>query len=145
MTVTPDIAGFMAASRQMRELFGSPVTFKVPQDPVWPAGTAINPDTNQPYDAMIVRTNPPDVEIVKTCLLILKEGSPLRPQSDVRYQPVGVLEAMDIILDVDSADWPDVSSASDFTVNSKTYVVEEFKPFSLNGQLYRYLVYGAEH
>jgi hypothetical protein len=143
--ITSDIADFITATKGLRSGQGSPVTFLVPQEPTWPPGTAINPDTNTPYDAMVKRTNAEYDEVVKTCGVILKQASPLRPQSDIRVEPAGIMEAQDIILDVDSDDYPDIAEASDFMVNGQTYTVEERKPFSIGGQLYRYLIYGAEH
>ncbi|MDQ2876517.1 MAG: hypothetical protein M3Y33_17640, partial [Actinomycetota bacterium] len=77
-------------------------------------------------------------------LVILKQGSPLRPQADTQFSQAGELSGMDIILDVDAEDYPSVQDASEFLVNLKTYRVEEWKPFGLGPTLYRYLLYGME-
>ena len=139
-----DIAVALAEVSSFRQVFGSPVTFKIPTTPTWPGGTAINPDTNTPYDALTVRTNAEFTTVVVTCLIIEKQGSPLRPQSDVRFEAGGLFESMDVILDVDAADYATIAAASAFTVNGVDYTLEETKPFSLGGTLYRYLIYGAQ-
>jgi hypothetical protein len=144
MSVTPDITGFQTEARNLRENFGSPVTFHVPQAPTWPAGTRINPDTGKPYSPMVEQTNAEFADVVKTALVILKQGSPLRPQADSHWDEVGLMSGMDIILDVDSDDYADIEDATEFTIFELRYTVEEFKPFGLAGQLYRYLVYGME-
>lgn len=141
---TPDIAGFIAASQELRTNFGSTVTFHVPNAPAWPAGTQINPDTGRPYSPMVKQTNPEYTDVTKTALIILKQGSPLRPQADERFTEAGLLSGMDIILDLDATDQAAVEGATEFTVNGDTYTLEEWKPFSLANQVYRYLVYGME-
>jgi hypothetical protein len=141
----PDIAGFVAADQQLRQNFGTPITFEVPQAPVWPAGTQINPDTGQPFSAMVKPTNAPYLEVVINALIILKEASPLRPQADTTSAPAGFLSGMDIILDIDAADYPSVQEATQFVYATRTYEVREFKPFQMASSLYRYLVYGQEH
>lgn len=143
-SLTPDLSDYFAATRMLRTQLGGQCTFHVPQPPEWPAGTRINPDTQEPYSAMVVRTNPEYVDVVKTVLIILKQGSPLRPQTDERFAEAGMLSDMDIILDVDSNDYADVQAASKFTINGLNYRLEEWKPFSLGNTMYRYLCYGME-
>jgi hypothetical protein len=141
----PDFEEFVTVLDDFRQTFGSQVTFLVPTTPTWPEGTAINPDTGTPYDAMIVQANAEYTEVTMTCLIIVKEASPLRPGSDVRFEPAGQVESMDIIIDISIADWATVNQASDFIINDKTYNVEENKPFSIGNEEWRVLVYGAEH
>lgn len=142
--ITPDITGFIAAQDQLREDLGAPVTFRIPQDPVWPAGTKINPDTGEPYSAMVQRTNAEFAEMEVKALIIAKQGSPMRPQADTHFEQAGLLGGMDIILDVAITGYEQVSAASQFQVNGEDFALEEWKPFSLGGVLYRYLAYGLE-
>jgi hypothetical protein len=144
LPLTPDIAGFVAASQQLRELFGVDCVFHVPQDPVWPAGTRINADTGEPYSAMVKRTNAEFTDVTKTVLLILKQGSPLRPQADTHFSEAGLLSGMDLILDVDAADYPDIVGATELTTQGLDYKIEERKPFSLANNEYRWLIYAME-
>lgn len=145
MSVTPDIAGFIAADQRRRQQTGTSITFEIPQAPTWPAGTTINPDTNEPYSAMAERTNPPFVTVAVTANVILKEASPLRPQADTHFAEAGLMSGMDIILDIDAVDYPTVQDATEFVYSGKTYRVEEWKPFEIANTPYRWLVYGMEH
>lgn len=144
MVAAPDIAGFVAASQELRQLTGDTITFVVPQPDQWPVGTRINPDTGKPYDAMVQPVNAP-LEVTIRASVILKEASPLRPQADTQIAAVGEMSGMDIILDLDANDYPTVQAASDFIYSSRTYHIEEWKPFAINDVTYRYLCYGKEH
>lgn len=139
-----DVGGFVEAQANLRETFGAPVTFKVPVTKEWPEGTKINPDTELPYDATIQPTSAEFTEIIKTCLVILKQGSPLRPQADTHVVAAGEMSGMDIIIDIADMDKGAVEDASQMTVQGLDYRVEEFKPFSLSGGRYRWLIYGMQ-
>jgi hypothetical protein len=143
--ITPDIPGFIAAADNLRSLFGTATQFLIPVAATWPLGTKINPDTGMPYDATIKATSEPFTTITKTVLIILKQGSPLRPQSDTFWEQVGDVSGMDIIVDISGGDYGEVETASDMEINGLTYKIEEAKPFSVGGSIYRYLVYGKEH
>lgn len=142
MTLSSSLPGFFAATRRLRTEFGSPCVFHVPVAPTWPGGTKINPDTGRPYDATAVRLNAAFTDVTKTVLIILKQGSPLRPQADANFAEAGLMSGMDIILDLDALDKTDVGAASEFTIGTVDYKLEEFKPFELGGTLYRWLIYG---
>lgn len=144
MSEAPNVAGYIAAQANLRTMLGAPVTFKVPVAQVWPGGTKINPDTGEPYDPTILPTSAPFTEVVKTCLIILKQGSPLRPQTDTVQAASGDMSGMDIILDLAEADYASVENASEMVINGLPYRVREFKPFSIGGTLYRWLVYGQQ-
>lgn len=145
MSVTaPNLAGYITADKGMRTQFGNPITFSVPTAPQWPAGTRINPDTNEPYSAMVVRENAAFSIVTVTCLVIIKQGSPLRPQADTEFEPTGLMSGMDIILDVDADDFPVVQDATEFAYAAKNYRVEEQKPFAIANITYRWLIYGKE-
>lgn len=144
MPAEPNVTAFVEADKRLREKLGAKITFMVPVAPTWPEGTKINPDTDEPYDPTIERTNDPFTEVVKTCLIILKQGSPLRPQADTMQAASGEMSGMDIILDLGDYDYADVVDASEMNVNGFAYRVREFKPFSLGEIIYRYLVYGQE-
>jgi hypothetical protein len=144
MLIAPDINLFIEAQEELREKLGAEVTFKVPVAQTWPEGAKINPTTQQPYDPTILPTSDPFTEIVKRCLVIIKQASPLRPQADTQAAASGEMSGMDIILDVAQADYEEVEEASEMIVNDLEYRVREVKPISVGGILYRYLIYGQE-
>lgn len=139
-----DIAGFVSAQDEMRSSLGVAVNFGVPQTPQWPTGVAINPDTGFPYDATAVQSNAEYLFTEVTCLIIEKRGVPLRPQGSQFNGPSGVRDGIDVVLDVGTADYETtVADATYFTVAGLNYMVEEGKPFTIGGTVYRWLVYGA--
>jgi len=142
--MTTPTADFIAAQDGLRSTFGTVVQFLVPTVATWPAGTKINPDTGEPYDSTAVRANAGFTSTDIKVLVILKQGSPLRPQADTHFDPVGMQSGMDIIIDVGAADWQSVSGASEMTVVGLHYKIEEAKVFALGGIVYRYLVYGMQ-
>lgn len=143
-SITPNLPAFFAAAKRLRSNFGSDCVFHVPVVAAWPGGTKINPDTGRPYDATAVRTNAGFTNVTRKVLIILKQGSPLRPQADARFEEAGLLSGMDIILDLDADDYAAVQNAVEFTINGLNYKLEEWKPFELANTRYRWLIYGME-
>lgn len=143
-TYAPDVTGYVASAQRLREQLGTLATFEIPVNPVWPEGTKINPDTELPFDPTIKPTSGEFTTVEKMVLIILKQGSPLRPQSDTYWEQVGEMSGMDIIVDMAPADWATVELASEMVVNGLTYKIQEAKPFSIGDTLYRWLVYGKE-
>jgi hypothetical protein len=144
IVATPDTADFFLAAKRLRQSFGDTIVFSVPQNPVWPSGTRLNPDTGQPYSAMAVRSNAEFTTVSIIAGVILKEASPLRPQADTVFAASGLMSGMDIILDIDSADYPTVRDATEFVYAGKTYDAVEWKPFEMANVTYRWLCYGKE-
>jgi hypothetical protein len=144
MTVEANTPGFVEAQESLRSVLGAPVIFKIPNEKTWPEGTKINPDTGYPYDSTIKQTDAEFTEMTKTCLVILKQASPLRPQSDTMIEASGEMSGMDIILDVAHTDYLDIEGAVQMTVNGLDYKVREAKPVQIAGQIYRELVYGEQ-
>lgn len=103
--------------------------------------TKINPDTELPYDSTVERTNAAYVDITKTCIIIKKQASPLRPQADTQLTAEGEGSGVDTIIDIGGADYEDVEDATTVTMEGFDYRIRESKPFSIGGKIYRFLVY----
>lgn len=145
--IAQDVEAFIAAQDQLRAELGSEAQFGVPTTPQWPPGTAINPDTDMPYDATLVPVNDEYQTVAVTVLVIEKKGSPLRAQPDPTnvQSASGLREGMDIILDVAAADYvATVAGATMFAVMGQNFSIVERKPFTIAGRTYRWLVYGGE-
>lgn len=143
--ITPaEIAGFVSAQNELRETAGVVASFGVPTTPQWPEGTAINPDTGEPFDATLVQANDEFEWTDLTVLVIEKLGTPGRSQADINFTESGMREGMDITLDVSTADYETtVVNATTFRVLSIDYQLEEARPYAMGGTTYRYLVYGG--
>lgn len=141
---TPNIAGFKDAMSRLRQATGSPCTFHVPQTPVWPTGTKVDPHTGRPYDPTIKADSGSGYDdVVKTCGVIFKDASRLRPGADTRFEAGGEFSGMDAILDLDVSDYPDVEGAVRVSVFGMELKIEEWKPGGLVTQD-RWLVYCQE-
>lgn len=142
---TPPISSFVEAQNELREKMGTPITFKIPIPPTYAEGVKINPDTGEPYEALAPRTNAEFEDVVKTCLIIQKQASPLRPQADTQMVAAGERLGLDIIVDIATADYDAVEAATEMLINGLEYRVREAKPFSTGDTVYRYLIYGQVH
>lgn len=139
-----EIADFIAAQNEMRATAGVTASFGVPTTPEWPEGTAINPDTGEPFDATLVQANDEFEWTDITVLVIEKQGSTTRAQADPSYSESGMREGMDIILDVAAADYEaTVANATMFKVLGIDYLLEEARPYAMGDTTYRYLVFGG--
>lgn len=139
-----DVTEAISAMDELRAGMGTAINFGVPQDPTWPVGTAINPDTNLPFDSTVVPVSGEFAFTEVICLIIAKQGSPLRPQADTSFEMSGMRLGADIILDIATADYQSVGKfATVFTADGIDYAVEEAKPYSMGNTIYRWLIYGA--
>jgi hypothetical protein len=144
-TIGPDTTSFLEAQASLRAKLGTPVVFKTPTTPQWPAGTKLNSVTGEPLDPTIKQENAEFTETTKTCLIIKKQASPLRPQSDTQVSAVGFGSGLDIIVDIAQSDYEDVEAATDMLIEGLNYQVRETKPFAIAGTLYRQLIYAEQH
>lgn len=72
MPVVPDLAGFAEAQDRKRELLGSDVTFLQEPQVTFPPGTAINPDTGDPYDPTIEPESTVQPSVVVRCAVYFR-------------------------------------------------------------------------
>lgn len=139
-----DVQDFIEAQDELRSSLGVAVEFGVPTVPQWPAGTKVNPDTGEPYDATVVQANEEFEWTPVVALVIEREGTPGRARPDAVYSEAGLRQDMDIVLDCATADYDIISQASTFRALGKDYQAEGVRPYEIAGTTYRYLVFGAE-
>lgn len=140
-----DNSAFIQAMKDLRADLGGQVTFHIPQTPTYAAGVAINPATGRPVDPGAQPTSGGGFDdVVKTVGVITKDASKLRPGADTRFEAGGEFSGMDAILDLDSADHPDVENATRVTVATIEYKIVEWKPGTIGNTIDRYLIYCEE-
>ena len=54
----PDLDGFAEAQGRLRQMIGVDAVFLVDGEPIWPAGTPIDPETGKPYDPFLEPETP---------------------------------------------------------------------------------------
>lgn len=124
MPVLPDIAGFKAAQQRLREHMGVEVTFRIPTDPVWPAGAALDPQTGRPYDPTVEPESGGDfTNVVKTVALVFR---PIKVNVE---DPIGdevqggIRHGESIALSMSVDDYADVSEAIQVNLQGTEYRV----------------------
>jgi hypothetical protein len=68
----PDLAGFAAAQEAKRQALGSDVIFLGKPANAWPPGTAINPDSGEPFDPTITPTSSTQQQTTIRCGVFFK-------------------------------------------------------------------------
>lgn len=131
----PDITGFQDAQRRLNEALGETVQFLTPQEPVWPDGTQIDPETGKPYDPLIDPVSGggyDSTEVQASVALKADAGDVDEGQSGYRpdEEPVFIIMV---------EDYASVASATRVAWNESEYRITRFRPDSLRG-VYRYLV-----
>lgn len=110
--IVPDVSGFVEAQARLRDVLGTDVTFYVPTEIVWPAGTAIDPETGRPYDPMAEPESGGDfTEVVKRVGLVFNPVPDEAPTgADVRG---GLRRDGNVAFSIDAADYPDIQGATE--------------------------------
>jgi hypothetical protein len=128
--VEPDLAGFRAAQDRARELFGEAVIMLAPVVVAeWPAGTALDPETNQPFDPTIQPVSSGQASASVNAVVMQ------RVPSDVaeRATAIGDLSTYSLILDVSPADHALASAATRAVVRDDVYQVARWLPDGVKG------------
>lgn len=122
--MVPDIAGFQEAQQRLRDLMGVEVTFKIPVDPTWPAGTPLDPQTGRPYDPTVEPESGGGFdEVVKTVGLVFR---PIKVNVE---DPVGdevqggIRHGESMALSVSVPDYADIQDAAQVDLEGTEYRV----------------------
>jgi hypothetical protein len=119
----PDLSGFAEAQDRLRVALGVDAVFLIPQASVWPVGTEINPDTDEPYDPTVVPTSGGGVNEV--VVRVAPVQRPIGGGDDVIEGPSGVRQDETIALRINPADKPAIDGARSVIVHSIEYRVTE--------------------
>ncbi len=126
---TPDLVGFAAAQQRLREQMGVNATFSIPVAPVWPAGTALDPQTGRPHDPTVEpQSGGGFTTVVKRVALIFR---PIRinvedPLGDDVTS--GLRHGESIGMGISTADYAAVQNATQVRVEGVDYKVTSIIP-----------------
>lgn len=125
MPEAPDIVGFRAAQRRLRELLGRDAVFHTPLPVTWGPDVALDPQTGRPYDPTVV----PDsgggmADVTKRVGLVMR---PITQRDDqvAEESPIGPRRDTLIALAVEVDDYPDIQDAATVTVGGVGYTITE--------------------
>lgn len=147
MAVTPDFEGFAAAQRRLRESFGHDLRFYSPgEDPSWPPGTQLDPETDLPYDPTIEPVTGGD-EVITTvrCSVVSRPMglSKSGVDGDAKLKALGWVEEGGIVIIVDIEDWEYVRDATKVEYADETYAIR-MRDHDYLGAAERYLLWAKQ-
>jgi 3-dehydroquinate synthase class II len=103
----PDLAGFRDASVRLRGAMGRPLWYMTPTPTTWPPGTALDPQSGQPYDPTIVPLASGFTSASAQTLVVLP-GATDRAAKDIEAA-IGRIEEGEAALVIGSDDWQKLS------------------------------------
>lgn len=139
---TPDLEGFRAAQRRHVANMGHDATFHLPGAQTYPAGTALDPQTGEPYDPRIQPETNTGGDVVKKVNVIQRPagGGLEGPTVAARN---ALMSAADVVLILLAEDHAAVQTATHVTVFGERYKITLFQPDGI-GTVHRWLTY-CEH
>jgi hypothetical protein len=122
MSPSADTAGFREAQGRLRTMLGVDAVFTVPPgEPVWPAGTELDPETGRPYDPFL---EPESVEeAVEVTVRATFASRPLA-DADPAATPIGSIDTGSAALILAASDYPPVVNARRVMVGPETYSIQ---------------------
>lgn len=135
----PDIDGFVAAQRELRDAFGEEIVFTGSVTVTWPVDTEIDPETGEPYDPLIepVSSGSPQTATVK-CNVAFRTAP---TTAGAEFAAFGAVENDHVMLIADIDDQSTIEPMTDFTCRGARFKIESKRPDGVGG-VQRFLVYG---
>lgn len=138
--VSPDMLGFRDAQRKLRDQFGEDVTFFMAEQLTYPAGTAVDPETGEPYDPTIEpETTVQDSFTVHCSVAFISQAN--RDTLEFKTSALGDEERTHVLVIADYGDRDLVNGAVEFTWRGDPFKVEAQKPDGI-GSPQRILTWG---
>lgn len=141
----PDLAGYREAQVRLIAKLGSDVEFFTPTDVIWPPGTILDPETQQPYDP---ETEPQSSGFssasVRCGLAIRPIGLSRRGVADDDLTTaIGRIEEGEgvLIVPIEDYDANRLDEATRATVYGEPYEITQTDGDGLAGQIHRKLVW----
>lgn len=141
-TGDPDITGFQEAQRRLRDKLGRVVKFYTPTPSSYPAGTALDPITGDPYDPTI---DPTGSGYVVASAKVATVFAPLKTirRDSTAGDAMGYRSIMNKDLIVDASDYPLCSGATMYELDDEFWTIVAVKADGV-GAKQRYLVFGED-
>ena len=141
---SPDVSGFAAAQRRLRDKLGRDVRFYTPIALTWPAlpAGAFDPDTGEPYDPTIRPLASGYVVASARCSVVFQPLSTIR-RDELQEEPTGIRSRLnkDLIIDVD--DYWTASAATLYELDGEFWRIVKRKADGI-GARQRYVIFGQD-
>lgn len=139
----PDLAGFADAQERLRDAFGELVVFLKPVEATWPPGTPLDPETNRPYDPVVLPSSSGQASAVVNCDLAYRPWGRIGGAGEVEWTALGGLETAHILLIASSGAASAIEGSSEFVVRDERYKVTSIMPDGV-GEVQRTVVQGRK-
>jgi hypothetical protein len=142
----PDLQGFRDAQATLRAKFGEPVPFFTPQAKTYPPGTPLDPETEEPYDPMILPTASGWAVASATASIVARPLGLSRRgvDADIDVTAVGIFEEGTVVLIVGYEEWhaANLDEATECEVHNERYEIVQTEEDQLGpGEPERMLAY----
>lgn len=129
----PDLDGFRDASVRLRGEMGRPLWYLTPTPTTWPEGTALNPESGQPYDPTIVPLASGFASASAQTLVVLPGGND-RVAKEVEAA-IGRVEEGAAALVIAAKDWDalDLEDATGVVIYDDTWELADARFDSVGG------------
>lgn len=133
--VAPDIAGFRAAQRRLRQVLGVDATFHIPVAATWAPGEAVDPETGRPYDPFATPASGGGFSdaTVRVSFVSRPLGATRSAHGEYAETPIGDVDTEVVALIVDADDYDTVKNATRVTVNGHLWQIETVRHDELAG------------
>lgn len=143
----PDLDGFRDASVRLRAAMGRPLWYLTPTPTTWPEGTALDPESGQPYDPTIVPLASGFSSASAQTLVVLP-GATDRVAKEVEAA-IGRIEVGDAALVLAAKDWDalDLEDATGVVIYDDTWELADARFDSVGGagDADRVIVHARQH
>lgn len=117
-----DLAGFREAQITLREQFSQDVTFIRYDEPTYPSGTAMDPESGVPYDPTIAATASGITEIPASAEVFRGQRASDEGAEEVATA-IGEIETGQAVLAIDPEDLAEIQGATEVVIDGETYRV----------------------
>lgn len=121
----PDYSGFVEAQDRLNEVLGEDVTFIAVEPKVWPPGTALDPETGEPFDP-IVKPDSGGGEVATVVRCTPIEGA-VRGSDETEVSASGLRDVGEPVFSVLIADAPLIEDAIYVDHNQERYRISDVK------------------
>lgn len=124
--VTPNMDGFAAAQKRLRQFMGTEVIFRIPVDPSWPVDTPLDPQTNRPYDPTVEPESGGGFTTVTKTIALVFRPIHVNVEDPVGSDVSGGIRGEEsIAMAISDDDYPDVEFATRAHVGDIEYKITQ--------------------
>lgn len=141
-SITPDLDGFRDATVRMRAKLGKDIPFFTPVAGAYPPGTALDPESGEPFDPTIQQAGSGMTSQSVHCG-VYPQPAPADFEDSVKESALGAVDEADAVLDVAPGDFDtkNLDLATTVVISGETYEITDTDRDGIAGVVHRVLVF----